>query len=391
MELTGPVLTIDLEAIARNYRRLRDRAAGAECAAVVKANAYNLGIERVAPALQQTGCRTFFVATLEEGVALRSILGERAEILILNGVGERHLACSLEHRLTPVLNDLGQIEAWSAFARQQGRPLSSVIHVDTGMSRLGLPDKEIRLLRHDPARLAGLEPLCLMSHLLAGGEPQDEHNAQQRKEFAAHCRSLRPARASLANSAGVLLGTSYHFDLVRPGIALYGSNPRPADPNPFSEVVRLTAKILQVRYIDPPQTVGYDASWSARKPTRIATLPVGYADGYLRSLGNRGFCAFDGILAPIVGRISMDLITVDVTELPEERTLPGSEATIIGHPVTLDSVAISAGTIAYEILTSLGPRYRRVYRTATGESNASDQTEPDARSLRKSANNEPSA
>ena len=355
MDLPGdrPVLTIDLEAVRRNHLALRRRAAGAECAAVVKADAYGLGVDRIAPVLHRAGCRTFFVATLEEAVELRSLIGPVPRILILNGIAASGSGDCLRHRLVPVLNHLGQLEDWNSLARRQDRPLPAVIHLDTGMSRLGLPEDEIRTLRDSPHLMDALCPDLIMSHLVSAGDP-DRSRAQ--KAVFDSLRSAWPRTpASLANSRGILLGDDYHHQLVRPGIALYGIRP-------FDQVVRLEAPVLQVRTIRPPASVGYDATWSAPGPARIATIPIGYADGYLRSAGNRSQVRIDGQAARVVGRISMDLATLDVTRIPGAG--PGTRVTLLGGAVPLESLAEAAGTIPYEILTSLGARHLRRYLTA---------------------------
>ncbi len=363
--VSGAVLTVDLAALKSNYRLLRDKSTTARCAAVVKANAYGTGIERVAPALRDAGCRVFFVATVDEAAALRGIVGPDPGIFVLNGLpagaGGAFEACGL----TPVLNDLGQIERWSERARTAGRALPAAIHFDTGMSRLGLPEDETRRLMDDPAAIEGLDVACVMSHLVSSEEPGNPLNGRQLEAFSAIRAGFPGIAASLANSSGVFLGPEYHFDLMRPGVALYGANPRPGHPNPMREVVRLTAKIAQVRRIDAPRTVGYGAAHRVSGPTAIATLPVGYADGYLRSLSGRGFCFLGGFRVPVVGRVSMDLVTLDVSSVPPGLVFPGAEVDVIGGPVPIDDLAEAGGTIAYELLTALGARYRRDYVSGT--------------------------
>ncbi|WP_316977460.1 alanine racemase [Shumkonia mesophila] len=357
---SGAVLTIDLAALAANWQSLRDRLKGAECAGVVKADAYGLGLEPVARTLAAAGCRVFFVAHLEEGVALRAVL-PRAEIHVLNGLLPGTAAEFAANRLIPVLNSLESIDAWRAFCRTRQSALAADIHVDTGMSRLGLPPEEVQTLAAEPARLDGVAPGYLMSHLACADEPGHPMNPGQLAAFVEIRRRLPLTRASLANSAGIFLGSGFHFDLARPGIAVYGGNPVPECPNPMAQVVRLQGKILQVRGVDTPQTVGYGATHRFAGPARIATIAVGYADGFLRSLGNAG-CGFVGdIRAPVVGRVSMDLITLDVTAVPEAQCRPGSLVDLIGPHNDIDAVAGTAGTISYEILTGLGRRYHRRY------------------------------
>lgn len=358
------VLEIDLDAVAANYRQLRDAAAGA-CAAVVKADGYGLGAEEVGARLAAEGCRQFFVAQLEEGIALRPAVGG-AEIYILGGPIAGAEPVFGEHRLVPVLNDLGQIAAWQAHAGKTGGPQPAIVHIDTGMSRLGLPPDEVEKLAGNPDGLKGLKLQYFMTHLVSGELSKDPINGDQKARFDAALAKLKPlapdAKASLANSAGIFLGPDFHYDLARPGCALYGVNPTDRPENPMRQTVRLMARILQVRSIDAPETVGYGATHRAGGPTRIATVGVGYADGYLRSLSSKGVCFVGTKQVPVVGRVSMDLITLDVTGVPGAK--PGDLVELLGENVTVDAAAAAAGTIGYEILTSLGHRYHRTY---TGE------------------------
>ncbi len=356
----GAILTIDLDAIVGNWRALGARLGGAECAAVVKADAYGLGAARVAPALAAAGCRTFFVATLDEGLALRDLLPE-ARIVVLGGAIAGSEADFAARNLVPVLNSLDQIARWAALAQSRGAPLDAVIHVDTGMNRLGLPGDELDRLAAEPERLAGLAPALVMSHLACAEAPENPMNEAQRRAFEAARARLPATAASLANSSGIFLGPAYHYDLARPGVALYGVNPTPNKPNPMAEVVRLQGKIVQVRDVDSPQTVGYGATHRVTAPGRIATVPVGYADGYQRSLGNRAYAAIGGVRVPVVGRVSMDLITLDVSALPPEAAQPGALVDLIGGGCPIDEVAGWADTIAYELLTGLGRRFARRY------------------------------
>ncbi|MGQ9370774.1 alanine racemase [Azospirillum sp. ST 5-10] len=355
----GAVLTIDLDAVVANWRQLRDRVAPAACAAAVKADAYGLGAARVAPALWDAGCTTFFVAQLDEALALRAVLPD-AEILSLGGLpagSENEVA---EAGIVPVLNHLGEIDAWAAFARRRGAALTAAVHLDTGMNRLGLGPDELDALAAAPERLAGLDLRLWISHL-ACAEKDTAMNAEQLARFRAARARLPAAPASLANSSGIFLGPAYHFDLARPGCALYGVNPTPDSPNPMRGVVRLDARVLQVRPVDRSMTVGYGATHRVAGSGKIATIAVGYADGYLRSLGGRG-CVFVGDEpAPVVGRVSMDLVTVDVTGLPDGAVAPGTLVEVIGPHRPVDTVAADGATIGYEILTGLGPRYHRVY------------------------------
>ena len=360
----GAILTIDLEAIKENYRRLRQELRPVTCAAVVKADAYGLGAGRVAPALAKAGVRTFFTATLDEAIAAQAALEKTrpsADIFVLNGAGAGPAEDFLAHGLMPVLNSLGEIETWAAAARAAERALPAALHVDTGMNRLGLPPAELDTLADEPARLAGIELRYVISHLACAEEPGHALNGTQLLRFEDARARLPGAPGSLANSSGIFLGADYHFDLARPGVALYGVNPTPDRPNPMGQVVRLQGKILQVREIDGPQAVGYGASHRVAGGSRVATVAVGYADGYLRSLSNRASAWIGDRRVSVIGRVSMDLITLDVTGVPAGAARVGGLVDLIGPHQDVDAVAESAGTIGYEILTSLGARYHRVY------------------------------
>ena len=359
---TGAILEIDLAALAANYQILSDGTGAAECAAAVKADAYGLGAERVGPMLARLGCRTYFVAHLGEGVLLRQILGSKPAVYILHGPWLDEEDAFLAHALTPVLNTTEQLERWAGKGRLQGRPLAAALHVDTGMNRLGLTPAEAAALAAAPERLAGIDLRFLVSHLACADQPGHALNLAQRELFDCLRAAFPPCAASLANSSGIFLGAGYHYDLVRPGAALYGVNPTPGQPNPMQEVVRLRARILQVREIDTSQNVGYGATHRAMGPRRIATVPLGYADGYPRSLSGQGMGCLAGVSVPIVGRVSMDLITLDVTGAPPAAAHPGATIDLIGGgSESIDAVAGRAGTIGYEILTSLGRRYDRRY------------------------------
>lgn len=328
---------------------------------MVKADAYGLGAARVAPVLAAAGCTSFLVATLDEAVALRAVL-PGPDILSLGGLPPRAESVFAEHRILPVLNHLGEIAAWSDFARTAGTTQPAAIHIDTGMNRLGLGPDELETLATEPERLAGIEVRLWMSHL-ACAEADSAMNAQQLGRFRMALGRLPAAPASLSNSSGIFLGRSFHFDHVRPGLALYGANPTPGRANPMAAAVRLDARVLQVRNVDSPMTVGYGATHRVARRGRIATIAVGYADGYARSLSGRGHVYVEGVAAPVVGRVSMDLITVDVSTLPAGAVAPGSFVELIGPSRTVDTVAAEAETIGYEILTALGRRYHRVYRS----------------------------
>ena len=356
-------LTVRLDAIAANYRTYRRMTGPCAVAAVVKADAYGMGGQEVAPALGAAGCDSFFVARLEEGVALRKLV-PAARIFALDGAHPDAVPALLTHRLTPALNSLAEIAGWSAAADAARTSLDAVVHVDTGMSRLGLPPDELAILSAQHAkRLAGLNLVLVMSHLACGDDPDNRMNGEQLSRFKTALAMLPPAPASLAASHGAMLGMEYHFDLVRPGVALYGANPQNTAQNLMQTVAILTARVLQVRRIDSGDSVGYAATFRAKRPTMLATVALGYADGLPRTLSNKGVAAIDGARVPMVGRVSMDLITLDVTDMAQAPR-PGDEVELLGDTVTLGEVAQSAGTNEYEILT----RLRRVPRRYVGAS-----------------------
>ena len=357
-------LTVRLPAITANYRTYRRLTGPAAVAAVVKADAYGLGAARVVPALVEAGCDSFFVARLEEGIALRKFVPQ-ARIFVMDGADPDSVPALLRFSLTPVLNSLAQIAAWSAAARVGRAPLDAVLHVDTGMNRLGLSGEELATLAGEQAkRLVGLNLVLVMSHLACADEPENKMNAQQLSRFRQALAMLPPAPASLAASHGAMLGIDYHFDLVRPGVALYGANPQKPEgraaasaPSLMQTAAILTAKVLQLRRIDLGESVGYAATFRAKRPSMIATVALGYADGMPRTLSNKGAAAIAGVRVPVVGRVSMDLITLDVSALAEPPHV-GAEVELLGDTISLGEVAEAAGTNEYEILT----RLRRVPR-----------------------------
>ena len=355
----GALLTIDLDGVAANWRALNDRIASTvHCGAAVKADAYGLGAARVAPALYAAGCRRFFLATIDEAITLRPHLPDDAALIVLGGPLPGTNEDFVEHGLWPVLNTPQQVAQWSEAVESGGPVPPCVVHVDTGMSRLGLTVAE---LDHGAERLAALRPALVMSHLACSEDGAEPMNAAQLATFRAMRLRLPDSAASLANSGGIFLGAAYHFDLVRPGAALYGVSPNPEAAAVLRQVIALQGRILQVRDVDSPQTVGYGATHRIRRKSRLATVAAGYADGYLRSLSNRGHGIVGGIRVPLVGRVSMDLIIFDVTDAPEPLVRPGGFVELIGPDHTVDDLATEAGTIGYEILTSLSPRYHRSY------------------------------
>ncbi len=355
------LLEIDLDAIAANWRLLRARHPSGAVAGVVKADGYGLGARPVVARLHREGCRHFFVAQLDEALALTGAAPE-AMLAVLNepipGSEPEYAA----RGIWPVLGSLAAIERWGEQAHRACRTLPALLHVDTGMSRLGLDARELAILQSDHARLAGIAPGFLMTHLVASEVPDDPANQRQLDRFAAACAGLPPMPRCLANSSGIFLGPAFGSDLARPGAALYGINPTPQNPNPMQPVLRLRARVLQVRHIPAGETVGYNGTWRATRPSRIATVGVGYADGWHRSRSGRGAAIFDGGPVPLVGRVSMDLTTYDVTDRPAIGA--GDWLDLIGPAVPVGTVARDAGTNGYEVLTNLGRRFARVYRGA---------------------------
>lgn len=356
----GAVLTIDLGAIAANWRALAARVAPAECAAVLKADAYGLGAARVAPVLAAAGCRTFFVAHLEEGIALRRVLPGDMRICVLHGPMPGTDAEFPAHGLLPVLNALEQVRDHARCAAAIGRRLPVILQTDTGMARFGLSASDLALLAQEGFP-AGIDPQLHMSHLACADEPGNPANARQLAAFRALCAQLPGVPASLAASSGIFLGRDWHLDLVRPGAALYGIAPSAAAPNPMRQVVRLEGRVVQVSTVPAGTAVGYGHTAATREPARLATVGVGYADGYLRSLSNAGAAWRGGVRLPVLGRVSMDSIVLDASALGDGALRPGDMVDLIGPDQDLDAVAQSAGTIAYEILAGLGARYLRRY------------------------------
>jgi alanine racemase len=355
-------LTVRLGAIAANYRTFQRLAGPAAVSAVVKADAYGLGASMIAPRLLAAGCDTFFVARLEEGIALRRLAAE-ARIFVLDGAPPDAVPALITHHLTPVLGGLSEIAGWAAAAASTRRTLDAVLHIDTGMNRLGLDGAELSELAGSwRTRLTGLELVLVMSHLACSDVPDDPMNAAQLARFRTALAMLPPAPASLAASGGVLLGKPYLFDLVRPGIGLYGGHPQPGHgENPMQAAAVLTGRVLQLRRIDKGQSVGYGATFRAKRPTMLATVALGYADGLPRALSGKGMAAFAGSRVPIVGRISMDLTGLDVSAIPAGRIKVGDEVEFLGDMVPLDEAGRLADTNAYEILTGLGQRLPRHY------------------------------
>jgi alanine racemase len=354
--LMTAILDIDLNAIAANWRSLAARHPGAT-AGVVKADAYGLGATYVAPNLFAAGCRHFFVAHLAEAAAIRPLV-PGAMLAVLNGLLAEEIREYSGQDITPVLGSLAEIALWRDEAARLGRVLPALLHFDTGISRLGIPHAEFAVLRDDASLLDGIAVQFLMTHLVSAELPDDEINQRQLARFATVRAAFPNVPASIANSSGMFLGPEFGLNLTRPGAALYGINPKPGTKNPMHPAVRLRARIMQVQHIEPGETVGYNGIWKAQRPSRIAVLSVGYADGYLRSLSNTATAMFNGCRIQLVGRVSMDLTTFDITDTP---ATVGDSLDLISPTHDADALAKQAGTNGYEILTSLGRRYQRRY------------------------------
>ncbi|VIO73567.1 alanine racemase [Bradyrhizobium ivorense] len=359
------ILTVDLDAIIANWRKLEKTAVPAECAAVVKANAYGCGAAEVSRALARAGCKTFFVATVEEAAVVRAAVPE-ATLYSLGGFFQQTGESYAKIDCKPVIGDLNELAEWDVFCRRSGWSGGAAIHIDTGMNRLGLTVSEAQGII--PRINAGDHGITLvMSHLASAELLNNPANARQLAAFREIASLFTGVPASLANSSGVFLGAQFQFEIVRPGAALYGVNPTPEASNPMQQVVDLKARIVQIRNIDRGETVGYGGTWTARRPTRLAIVAAGYADGYFRAAsandGTRGAeVVVAGKRCPIAGRISMDLTAVDVTDLDKSAVRRGQMVTLIGEGITVDEVAHHFGTIGYEVLTSLGRRFVRIYK-----------------------------
>ncbi len=385
------VLIIDLDRIASNWRALAELVRPAECAAVVKANAYGLGADRVIPVLAKAGCRTFFVATLAEAIEARK-LAPGATVYMLDGLLKGSAQAVREAGVIPVVSSLPEIAEWAALSTSRQDQLPTALQVDTGLNRLGLSATDIQALVMEVHGLDRLDVTLVMSHLACADEPDAAKNAQQRDVFEQLAPLLPRTARSLAASDGLMLGKAFHYDLVRPGYALYGGQAFGGGKTPVEPAVQLHVKILSVRDVAPGQTVGYSATWSPRAGVaRVAIIAAGYADGLFRHLSRASdasakaplksaaaigvadaadngssarpaaWVGINGQFAPIVGRVSMDLITVDVTGI-EPAPEPGDLVEVTGPAISIEDLGAAAGTIGYEVLTSLGRRFHRIYR-----------------------------
>ncbi len=356
------ILTIDLSALSRNYRRVSTTVAPARAAAVVKADAYGLGAQTVAPALYAEGCRDFFVAQYAEAVTLRPLLPRDAALYVLNGLQPGTEGDCAARDIIPVLNSLEQVVRWRTTAELLGRPLKALLQFDTGMSRLGMSTEEAEALAADPTLLSGIEILYVMSHLACADEAEDPHNAAQAEMMRRFSSSFPGIPVCFGNSAGAFLGESFRGALVRPGIALYGARPTDILERPMEPVVKIEARVIQTRTVPSGTAIGYSATHVTDSERQLATVALGYADGLPRTLSNRGALYFKGHRLPIVGRVSMDSTIIDISDLEPGTLTLGSLVEFIGEHQTLEDVAETAGTISWEILTGIGHRYFRQYR-----------------------------
>lgn len=365
-DLYGGRLTIDLDAIAQNWAYLKDKLSGlTECAAAIKADAYGMGQAQTGKVLYEAGCRTFFVAVPTEAIALRSVLPE-ANIYALNGLLPGTIEHYLEHRIRPVLGSHAELVEWIDLCKSTSKSFDAAVHVDTGIHRLGLSPDEFTATLSNPEKMGPFVPSLLMSHLACGSTPSHVMNLHQLELFKEITAPHAHIQRSLANSAGVLMGPEFHFDLVRPGISLYGGQAIDDEPNPMRPVAKVEARIMIVRDVPEGDTIGYGASHTAGRPLKNAVVAAGYADGLLRGASSTderpgGFAMIGGYKAPILGRISMDMITLDVTDVPDHLVERGSFVEMLGPNVAAADLAAYAQTIDYEYLTSLGQRFERIY------------------------------
>jgi len=361
----GATLTIDLDALVANWRSLGARA-GTEAAAVIKADAYGIGIEPAATALAKAGCKSFFVAHVSEAIRARKVAAD-ATIYVLNGLLPGQCGTYAEHGLSPVLGSHEELLEWASFRQTGAQVRPAALHVDTAMNRLGLWCGEGLNLARERSGVVGAAGIGLvMSHFASSEVEADPANARQIAAFAEIAAALPEIPASLKNSSAHFLKDCPSYQLTRPGYALYGGNPTPGKPNPMKPVVGLEARILQVREVEDGMQVGYNGRWTARGRRKLATICMGYADGYPRNgswtdVTTGGTALLEGVPCPFAGTVSMDLIIVDVTDAPAGAAKRGASVTLIGGALDLETVGAGAKTIGYEILTSLGRRYARRY------------------------------
>lgn len=356
------ILTIDLSAIQSNWLQIASMLGwDAECAAVVKADAYSVGAREVASALYAAGCRTFYLATLHEAREIRHELPHDAVLYVLGGARPGAEAAFVELNLIPVLFSLPMFNQWMDFCQAQSEAFPCALKIDTGMTRLGLTQGEFAHLLERASQLAFFNPVLFLSHLACADEPDHPLNQQQLDGFRAAVTKIKTffpeIKTSLANSSGAFLGAQYHFDMVRIGAGLYGINPQPAMPNPLKPVIDLKLPVLQIRTTEQVVSVGYGATNEMPPASRLAVVAGGYADGVHRSLGLTPKGQVNGVDVQAVGRVSMDSCIFDITHIPDEP----EHIDVINNKMTLDYLMEVNKTLGYEVLTSLGRRYQRRY------------------------------
>lgn len=362
---SGGHLIIDLSALVANWKLLAAKAPHSECAAVVKADGYGTQIAVVCPALAKAGCKTFFVTYLAEAKEIRQLLPD-VSIYVLNELFPNTAEMYRELNVHPVLGSTSECEEWASFS---GNDIGAALHVDTGINRLGFRVDEFEKWLNDHRGVPPFKVTLLMSHLACGSEPDHPLNAKQIALFKALRQKLPTVKASLANSSGIFLSPETHHDVVRPGYALYGGNPTPGKPNPMHTVITIKAKIIKLRTLLPGDTIGYGGAFLVKQPMRVATISDGYADGIFRSaIGNEKRTPAEVVIAGrrcrLIGGVSMDMIHADITHIPESDVKRGDFAEILGPNISIDELAAHAGTIGYEVLTSLGKRYTRTVTTS---------------------------
>ena len=356
-------LEIDLKSICYNFKKIKKKVSkNCIVAATVKANAYGLGVEQVSKSLIKHKCKDFFVATLMEGVELRSY-NKSVNIYILNGLNTGKCSIYKKYNLTPVLNSIKQIREYETYQSKIKKSMNAIIHFDTGMSRLGLDEDETeKLINNKNKILKKTNIRYIMSHLACGDEPKNKKNNEQLNMFREISKSFKNIKMTLANSAGVLLGKNYHFDMVRPGISIYGGNAQKMQKNTYRNVIKLTSRLIQIRQIKNGSTVGYGATYKARQKMIVGTISLGYADGLNRLFSNNMKCYYKKKKINLIGRVSMDLVTLDLSKFQKKDIQINNRIEIINDQNNINQICTKIGTIPYEILTSLGNRYSRKYK-----------------------------
>lgn len=355
------LLTINLKKLAENYKYFHSLV-HQECAVagVIKANAYGLGAKQVAQTLKSLNCPQFFVATLDEAMAIRRE-DKDTPIAVLGGLMMGQEQEYLTQNIMPVLNSPLDTQNWGNFCKKQERKISAIIHFDTGMNRLGLSMDEARTLIGDESKLNPIDVRLIMSHFASADNKDDPLTAKQAKNFNFIAQYFPNIKKSLSNSSGLFRDKSYHFDMIRPGYALYGGNPTAETQNPMQNIVSLNARILQIRDCKKGESIGYSATHIFDKNTRTATIALGYADGFLRSNSSQSIVYYNNQPCPVLGRVSMDLVTINISHIKGQQPAQGEAIEILGPNQTIDDLAKTASTIGYEILTALGNRYKRNY------------------------------